>query len=197
MAKLVHLAQSFMNAEDAIIAKKRKKAEQMEAELPRHTEQGLRPKNAWTGDKKDKDSKKVSLSLRQNLHYTPLNTPLDQVLMQIKDNSSLKWLEKMKGNPNECNKNKYYCFHRDHGHETDKCYDLKHQIEDFIRQGKLRNFLGRDHKDERLPMKGKVEELSRPPLGEIRVIVGGTSTRRSSKLRKTYLKVVQNIQLSG
>jgi len=42
--------------------------------------------------------------------------------------------------------------------------------------------------DEKL--KGKVEELSRPPLGEIRVIVGGTSAGQSSKSRKTYLKVV-------
>ena len=46
-------------------------------------------------------------------------------------------------------------------------------------------------------MKGKVEESSRPPLGEIKVIIGGTSTGQSSKSKKTYLKVVQNIQLSG
>ena len=59
----------------------------------------------------------------------------------------------------------------------------------------MRNFFGRDHKDEKL--KGKVEEPSRPPLGEIRVIVGGTSVRQSSKSRKTCLKVVQNVQLSG
>ena len=62
-------------------------------------------------------------------------------------------------------------------------------------QRKLRNFLGRDHKDEKV--KGKLEELSRPPLGEIRVIIEGTSTGKSSKSRKTYLKVVQHIQLSG
>jgi len=36
MVELVHSAQNFMNAEDAIIAKKRKKAERMEADLPRH-----------------------------------------------------------------------------------------------------------------------------------------------------------------
>ena len=54
-----------------------------------------------------------------------LNVPLDQVFMQIKDDPSLKWLEKMKGDPNKRNKNKYCCFHRDHGHDTDKCYDLK------------------------------------------------------------------------
>ena len=77
----------------------------------------------------------------------------------------------------------------------DKCYDLKQQIENLIRQGKLRNFLGQDHKDERLPMKGKVEEPSWAQLGEIRVNVGGISARRSTKSRKTYLKVVQNVQL--
>ena len=36
MAELIHSAQSFMNVEDAIIAKKRKRAEQVEADLPRH-----------------------------------------------------------------------------------------------------------------------------------------------------------------
>ena len=114
--------------------------------------------------------------------------------MQIKDDPSLKWLEKMKGNPNKCNRNKYCRFHRDHGHDTDECFDLKQQIENLIRQGKLRNFLGRDYKDGKL--KAKVEELSQPSLGEIRMIVGGGSIGQSSRSRKTYLKVVQNVQLS-
>ena len=115
--------------------------------------------------------------------------------MQIKDDPSLKWPEKMKGNPKKHNKNKYCRFHGDHEHDTNECYDLKQQIKNLIRQGKLKNFLGRDHKDEKF--KGNVEEPSRPPLGEIRVIVGGTSAMQSSKSRKTYLKVVQNVQLSG
>ena len=34
MVELVHSSQSFMNANDAIIVKKRKKAERMEADLP-------------------------------------------------------------------------------------------------------------------------------------------------------------------
>ena len=115
--------------------------------------------------------------------------------MQIKDDPSLKWPKKMKGDPNKRNRNKYCRFHRDHGHDTDECFDLKQQIENLIRQGKLRNFLGRDYKDEKL--KAKVEESSRPSLGEIRMIVGGGSTGQSSRARKTYLKVVQNVQLSG
>ena len=124
-----------------------------------------------------------------------MNIPLEQVLMQIKDNPSLKWPEKMKGDPNKHNRNKYCRFHKDHGHDTDECFDLKQQIENLIRQGKLRNFLWRDYKDEKL--KAKVEESSWPPLGEIRMIVGGGSTGQSSRSRKTYLKVVQNVQLSG
>ena len=42
-----------------------------------------------------------------------------------------------------------------------------------------------------------MEELSRPLLGEIRVIIGGTLAGQTSKSKKTYLKVVQNVQLSG
>ena len=96
----------------------------------------------------------------------------------------------MKGDLNKRNRNKYCRFHRDYGHE---CFDLKQQIENLIRQGKLRNFLGRDHKDEKL--KGKVEESLWPQLGEIRVIIGGILAGQSSKSKKTYLKVVQNVQL--
>ena len=115
--------------------------------------------------------------------------------MQIKDDPSLKWPEKMKGDPNKHNRNKYYRFHRDHDHDTNECFDLKQQIENLIRQRKFRNFLGRDYRDEKL--KGKMEESSRPSLGEIRVIIGGSSTGQSSKSKKAYLKVVQSVQLSG
>ena len=46
-------------------------------------------------------------------------------------------------------------------------------------------------------MKRKVEETSRPPLGEIRIIIGGSLAGQLSKSKKSYLKVVQNVQLSG
>ena len=53
MAELVHLAQNFMNAEDTIIAKKRKRVERMEANPTHHSKQGPRPKKGQTEDKKD------------------------------------------------------------------------------------------------------------------------------------------------
>ena len=97
----------------------------MEADLPRHPDQGLCPNKAKTGERKDRDSRKAGLSSGKSQHYTRLNAPLDQVLMQIKNDPSMKWPEKMKGDPNKRNKNKYCRFHRDYGHDTDECYDLK------------------------------------------------------------------------
>ena len=59
MAELVHSAQNFMNAEDAITAKKRKRDERMEAHHARHSEQGPRPKKGRTEDKKERDNRKT------------------------------------------------------------------------------------------------------------------------------------------
>ena len=101
MAELVHSAQNFMNAEDTIIIKKRKRTERMEATPVRHSKQGPRPKKGQTEDKKDRDNKKTGLSLGRSQNYMPLNASLDQVFIQIKDDLSLKWLEKMKGDPNK------------------------------------------------------------------------------------------------
>ena len=109
--------------------------------------------------------------------------------MQIKDDPSLKWPKMMKRYPNKQNKSKYCHFHQNYGHDTDKCYDLKQQIKVLIKQGKY-------HKDEKWPIKGKAEESLRQPLGEIRIIIGGPSTRSSSKAKKTYLRVVQNVRSS-
>ena len=81
MAELVHLAQKFMNAKDAIIAKKRKRVERMEAHLARHSEQGPHPKKGRTKDKKERDNRKTGSSLGRSQNYTPLNAPLDQVLI--------------------------------------------------------------------------------------------------------------------
>ena len=105
----------------------------------------------------------------------------------------------MKGDPNKRFRDKYYYFHHDYGHDTDDCYDLKQQIEAFIKQGKLQKFVSRERMDppqEQGPRQDN--ERPRPPLGDIRMIVGGTATTGSSKkARNTYLRMVQNVQLMG
>ena len=51
-----------MNAEDVIIAKKRKRAERMEANPVRNTDQGRCPKKGCGEEKKDRDNKKAGPS---------------------------------------------------------------------------------------------------------------------------------------
>ena len=58
MVELVYSAQNFMNAEDAIIAKKRKRSERIEGNPSRHSKQGPRPKKGRIEERKDRDNKK-------------------------------------------------------------------------------------------------------------------------------------------
>ncbi|XP_050248587.1 uncharacterized protein LOC126695824 [Quercus robur] len=120
--------------------------------------------------------------------------------MQIKDEGALTFPGKLKSDPKKRSRDKYCCFHRDHGHDTTNCYDLKQQIEAPIRQGKLQRFVSKERTDpppqEQHP---RLEnERPRPPIGDIRMIVGGTAAAGSSKkARKTYLRMMQNVQLTG
>ena len=63
--------------------------------------------------------------------------PVDKILIQIKDEHYLKWLRPLHSSPHNRDKNKYYCFHKDHGHYTKDCRDLKEQTEELIQKGKL------------------------------------------------------------
>jgi len=62
--------------------------------------------------------------------------------MQISDEPALAWLDRLKGDSNKRPRNKYCRLHCDYRHDTSNCYDLKQQIEAFIRQGKLQQFVG-------------------------------------------------------
>ena len=120
--------------------------------------------------------------------------------MQIKDEGTLTFPGKLKSDPSKRSRNKYCRFHRDHGHDTADCYNLKQQIEALIREGRLQKFVNKERTDtnirEQAPRRDN--EHPRPPIGELRMIVGGTATTSTSrKARKTYLRMVQNVQLTG
>ena len=112
-----------------------------------------------------------------------MTAPIDQVLMQIKDEEALTFPGKLKSDPNKRSRDKYCRFHRDHGHDTADCYDLKQQIKALIRQGKLQRFVSKEKVDppvqDQHPRRDN--ERPRPPIGDIRMIVGGTVVVGSSR----------------
>ena len=195
MSEVLYRATKYMNAEDALLAREEKPRKR---ERQEDTWQDQRRKKARTRDRRDERRSKP-LGGRFT-SFTPLTTSIDQVLMQIKNEWALTFPGKLKGDPNKKFRDKYCCFHRDHGHDITNCYDLKQQIEALIRQGKLQKFVSKERADpppqEQHPRWDN--EHPRPPIGDIRMIVGGIETTGSSKkARKTYLRMVQNVQLTG
>ncbi|GAV90201.1 LOW QUALITY PROTEIN: hypothetical protein CFOL_v3_33610, partial [Cephalotus follicularis] len=56
----------------------------------------------------------------------------------------IQWPEKMRSPAEKRDTEKYCRYHRDHGHDTEECRQLKNQIEDLIRKGHLRKYVDRD-----------------------------------------------------
>ena len=125
--------------EDVLSAReeKPKKRERQE-----DTQQDRGRKMARTGERRDDRRSKPSAS--RFTSFTPLTTPIDQVLMQIKDEGALTFPSNLEGDPNKWSRDKYCRFYRDHKHDTADCYNLKQQTEALIRQGKLQKFVNRE-----------------------------------------------------
>ncbi|GAV75379.1 LOW QUALITY PROTEIN: hypothetical protein CFOL_v3_18858, partial [Cephalotus follicularis] len=56
----------------------------------------------------------------------------------------LQWPEKLRSPAENRNVEKYCRYHRNHGHDTEECRQLKNQKEDLIRKGHLRKYVDRD-----------------------------------------------------
>ena len=170
MSEVLYRATKYMNAEDALLAREDKPRKRERQEDARQDQGRKKPR---TGDRHDERRSKPPRGRFTNL--TPLNAPLDQVPMQIKDKGALTFPGKLKSDPTKRSRNKYCRFHRDHDHDTADCYDLKQQIEALIREGKLQKFVNKDRTDthprEQAPR--RENDHPRPPVGDIRMIIGG------------------------
>ncbi|RZS25064.1 hypothetical protein BHM03_00058209 [Ensete ventricosum] len=117
----------------------------------------------------------------------PLNSTRTEVFLQIRDKGLLRTLNPIRTKVGGRDKRRYCRFHRDYGHDTEECNDLKNQIEDLIHQGHLHRFVQDRRASEERPRRDKnpSPRLDRPIEKQIDVIVGGpTSGGDSSSARK-------------
>ena len=70
----------------------------------------------------DRGKRKDERTLR-TVKFTPLIMLVDKILTQIKDEHCLKWPRPLHSSLNVLDKNKYYQFHKDHGHYTEDWQD--------------------------------------------------------------------------
>ena len=113
MSDVLYRATRYMNAKDALLAHEEKPRKR---ERQEDTRQDRGRKMARTKDQRDERRSRPPTG--KFTSFTPLTAPIDQVLMQIKDEGALTFLGKLKGDPNKRPRDKYFRFHRDHRHDT-------------------------------------------------------------------------------
>ena len=91
MSEVLYKVTEYMNAEDALLAREEKPRKRERMEDARQDQGRKKPR---MGDRRDERRPKPSGG--RFTSFTPLNAPLDQVLMQIKDKGTLTFPGKLK-----------------------------------------------------------------------------------------------------
>ena len=69
--------------------------------------------------------------------FTPLTRPIQEIIVVAEAQNLLKKPGKIKSLPEKRNRDKYYEYHKDHGHNTEDCFKLKIAIEMLIEASNL------------------------------------------------------------
>ena len=96
MSEVLYRAIKYMNAEDALLAREERPKKRERQEDARQ-DQGR--KKGRVGDRREERCPKPMGGRFTN--FTPLTAPIDQVLMQIKDERALTFPRKLKSDPNK------------------------------------------------------------------------------------------------
>ena len=223
MAEVLAKAEKYINGEEALISKKESSSTHKEK---RETDKrrGRSPKRQSDRERSPKKDGERSLKRRGNLRdrlgppqferrrryspqrFTPLTASVSQVLCEVRNEQFLRWPTQMKSDPTTRDNTKYCEFHRDYGHRTDDCIQLKREIEYVIRRGYLRRFISPENQprnqaqNQASPHKPPSRQTTtqhQQPLGEIQVISGGfTGGGESSSARKAHLPSIRSTEIA-
>ena len=91
--------------------------------------------------------------------YTPLVTTIEHVLTQVSGRGLLRDPPPLRMDRTRRNQSKYCHFHKDVGHDTKDCIQLRDQIEALVREGHLREFV------EKIIVPAGQSSRSRPSAG--------------------------------
>ena len=136
---------------------------------------------------------------------------MSQVLHEVRNEQFLRWPTQMKSDPSTRDNTKYCEFHRDYGHRTDNCIQLKREIEYLIQRRYLRRFISPGNQaqnqaqgqaqnqnqapTQQPPPRQKTTQHQQP-LGEIHVISGGfAGGGESSSARKAHLRSIRSAEM--
>ena len=112
----------------------------------------------------------------------------------------------MKSDPIARDNTKYCEFHKDYGHRTDDCIQLKREIEYLIWRGYLQHFISPENQPQNQAQNQALAQQPPPPprqtttqqqpLGEIHVISGGFARGgESSSARKAHLRRIRSTEI--
>ena len=224
MAEVLAKAEKYINGEEALISKKESSSARKEKGTT-DRRRGRSPKRQGDQRKSPGAERERSPKRRGNLRdrlgppqserrqryspqrFTPLTASVSQVLHEVRNEQFLRWPAQMKSDPATRDNTKYCEFHRDYGHRTDNCIQLRREIEYLIQRGYLRRFIspGNQAQSQTQNQNQAPTQQSQPhqtttqhqqPLGEIHVISGGfAGGGESSSARKAHLRSIRSADM--
>ena len=220
MAEVLAKAEKYINGEEALLSKRESSSTRKEKGAT-DRRRGRSPKRQGDQRKSPGTERERSPKRRRNLRdrlgppqsqgrqryspqrFTPLMASVSQVLHEVRNEQFLRWTTQMKSDPATRDNTKYYEFHRDYGHRTDNCIQLRREIEYLIQRGYLRRFISpgnqaqsQTHNQNQAPTQQppprQTTTQHQQPLGEIHVISGGfAGGGESSSARKAHLHSIR------
>ena len=224
MAEVLAKAEKYINGEEALMSKKENSSASKEKKTT-EKRRGRSPKRQGDQRRSSGGERERSPKRRGNLRdrlgpsqserrrryspqrFTPLTASVSQVLHEVQNEQFLRWPAQMKSNPATRDNSKYCEFHRDYGHRTDNCIQLRREIEYLIQRGYLRRFISPGNQAQSQTQNQNQAPAQPPPprqttiqhqqpLGEIHVISGGfAGGGESSSARKAHLRSIRSADM--